>query len=305
MDTRERLRHLSVALVPIVWGVLCPQLATAHGVVVPDQFRTIQEAVDAPHSGSIAVREGIYAPFEVVGQVGRLSIFGVGGDKVTIDGGGDSTPVSVRNSQGVFIWGFTFRDSDRALVEIIDSRDVGLAQSKLKRAGGAGVSVVGSRDVQVLELRVSDSEGPCIEFIRNEDGRASNQARVHDNKLAGCGGDGIIVSGNDAKVEKNLIRSVGGAGIVMESGVGHRVKNNRIRGPDDVGILVATDRVVVKDNRVRRALSDSFRVEGVDVRLKNNEVRDPSGCGLHDLAAEGINDYRKNEFVTTCFGELP
>jgi len=115
--------------------------STTNEIVVPDDYPTIQEAIDhANDMDIIRVKAGTY-PENIVVDVMGLQIIGAGAKVTTIDGGGNDHVVQIVEMWGpyssVTISGFTIKNSD---------------------AESAGVFITGSHAATIKENIIRDNE---------------------------------------------------------------------------------------------------------------------------------------------------
>ena len=114
---REEKRILTVLFLSLLlWSASAPfyvRLAGATTLVVPDEYSTIQEAIDAANPGAtILVRSGVYREHVVVNKT--LSLVGESRDTTIIDGDGAGTVVSV-TADNVNVSGFRIQNGEVGL----------------------------------------------------------------------------------------------------------------------------------------------------------------------------------------------
>lgn len=104
-----------VLLVIVALSVLCFDVGwkRANAVVVPDDYSTIQEAIDAANVGdAIYVRAGAYHEHVLANKT--VSLLGEGSNVTVIDGDGDGTVVNVV-SENVSVRGFRIQNGEVGL----------------------------------------------------------------------------------------------------------------------------------------------------------------------------------------------
>jgi hypothetical protein len=116
LSRRAKVRGLSVALSLSLIVILLGAFAIPFGfaqatITVPDDYSTIQEAVDAANSGdTIFVRAGTYNETVVIRKDG-LTLTGEDQSTTVIDGGAGNVPtVLVVSAENVEVNGFTLQN---------------------------------------------------------------------------------------------------------------------------------------------------------------------------------------------------
>ncbi|HEV7734588.1 MAG TPA: right-handed parallel beta-helix repeat-containing protein [Candidatus Binatia bacterium] len=219
-------------------GLVFLTVATAHAtdIVVPDDYPTIQAAVDAAASAGdrVLVRQGEY-PESVKVEAKTLTIEGLDGTPTLLPGPKRpgvfqrkrGTP-SRLTLQGVAITGgSTAIDCDNCSVylsAITDSRD-GI------RIRGAGY---GGNTVLVGNALTNIATGYGIHLRRHPLGQSVD---IEENVIVGCGKDGIHASGKSVRnVEFNNVTNCRRNGIVLKTAA-YTVTDNRATTNGAAGIV--------------------------------------------------------------------
>jgi parallel beta-helix repeat protein len=220
--------------------------ALAETISVPQDFGTIQEAVDAASSGdTILVAKGIYQEHVVVAGKDNLKFVG---KKAIWDGNVDGLEGSQlrASGSGISVTGFEFRNG---IVQVGIFGD-GTAVSKCVSTGaemhfvllqGSAGRAAGAR---VETCTVLDSGGPAIKIHADD-------AVVSRCKFSRMRVIGVLVSGDDAVVERLAIRGAWVHGVVVE-GQNALVQSNRIDNARVKGIQVHGGNARILSNRVTR-----------------------------------------------------
>ncbi len=177
--------------------------ASADILVVPNQYLTIQEAINASQSGDeILVQPGTYQESLTITDK-LIKIVGLGGASGTIIDGSltpDESTVRWTNCSGntVGIDGFTLRNGNRAITAT-DSQPE-LTNLVLESNGNRICSFQDCPDLRMINCQLN-----CVDSI--EYGVEANVSPLEmiECRIAGCIGDGIRISDSQANVFTNVI----------------------------------------------------------------------------------------------------
>ena len=193
---------------------------TGRSLKVPQQFKTIQDAIDAANSGdTILVAAGVYK--ENIQLADGVILQGSGAEVTTIDGGGEG--IVVEGAKGSVIEGFTITHSGK-VGRSGDIMDVGIS-AKYSPMTIANCRIVGNN----AGIRTYFSPSNII-----------------NNIIAGNKAYGIYILYSDSRVKNNLIYNNGSYGI-YNSYSGPEIINNTITENLE-GIYSFVSRVLVKNN---------------------------------------------------------
>ena len=244
--------------------------AAAATLKVPQQYETIQEAVNAAEPGdTIVVSKGVYYESVTVGTSGLKII----GKKAVIDGTFEGAALSTEAvlnfsclevyGSGVTIQGMTFRNGGNH----VSFSTTGLRVLKCvsRNSGGSsvtgegeGIEVSGNRFVGAAYAGVNIG-GDGVTVTKNaiqQSGSYGIQIGggtivVDGNTVNGVSDSvGVYVSGNDSVVTRNRVSNCGGAGIFFNGSNGFVTANRVSWISSDTGIYVAGGECLVQGNSV-------------------------------------------------------
>ena len=226
----------------IGWGGLigaafaCGAAAEAAVLKVPQQYSTIQAAVNAAQEGdTVRVAAGTYA--ERVFILGKaITLAGAGADKTTIDATQNGRPLTVSNTGTgqVTVAGFTLRNG---LITFDDDILLGLGK-------GGGVFVE-QTNVTVRDNIITNNLGclgtsvatleATLTLLRN---RIENNPGNHD-----CGQQSVFIHGSrgaESTVSGNVIQNHNITGLMTNAAgkvtVSNNIFRNNVANWDDFGI---------------------------------------------------------------------
>ncbi len=199
---------------------LCYTAGGGKPLKVPQQYKTIQAAIDAANSGdAILVAPGTYK--ENIKLREGITLQGAGAAVTTIDGGGEGNVAE--GATGSVIEGFTIMNS-----------------GKVGRSG------------DVMDVGISAKHSPMTiancRIVGNNAGISTyySPSNIVNNIIAGNKAFGINILYSDSQVKNNLIYNNGSYGI-YNSYSGPEIINNTITDNME-GIYSFVSRVVVKNN---------------------------------------------------------
>jgi parallel beta-helix repeat protein len=300
--------------IAVAAGLVLAAPAGAAVREVPQDFPTIQDAVDAANPGdTIAIskkrnNEGV----DVL--TGNLLIKGTEpgvlidsydnttGDDFSFDIAADGVRIlnlTLRNGYGI-----DCGTNDRCVAKKVrfsgqinnecfssTGDDAKVIRSVARNCGsGAAISITGD-DARVQGTTVLRSTNACIDI-------SGADARVVGNRITGCdGGDGIDVSGGDhALIQGNSVALPQEFGIDV-SGVGSRVLGNRVRGGDDYCFDISGDRTRTKNNVGRSCGSDGMDVSGENFKAIGNRIISAYDYGFYFSCSLECNDVEVTDNV--------
>ncbi len=245
-------------------------VASAATLKVPQQFATIQAAVDAAADGdTIVVSKGTYEENVVVATPNLHFV----GKKAKIDatvGNSFGTGIQV-NAAGVTIQGFSFRNGETQ----IDVEADGCSVTKCTFVSSSIYPIYG--------------ETP------------GTNARIIGNKILSAGDDGVFLDGSGAFIQKNSFRNCSDAGVeiygsgatvdrnsfiqtgypVYIGAANAVVTANKVQVFGSIGVYVDGDAFVVEGNSVRIGDGRGFELYGLGGTLSGNTVQGCSGNGVY------------------------
>lgn len=223
-----------------MWGVVIvgePPKDRRPKISVPDDYPTIQGAVDAAMPGTaIVVEPGLYRE-EVVVTTPLLTIRGIDRFRTRLEGGGAlTTGITVEGASGVKVKNLTVRDYTDAGIRLVGADDYTVRKVDAIMNGTFGVESVGSHGGT----------------IARSFGWGSGEAAF---RVGGCFACGILL--DDLRAETNTIgiHAVNVTGVtirgalVRNNGVGVLVHSDpTVTGPPTQGVFVVGNRVIANNN---------------------------------------------------------
>jgi hypothetical protein len=287
------MRKTTIALA-ILAGLGLAAPADAAIRKVPQQFPTIQDAVDASNPGDVIEVSKKRNNEGVDVTTNNLVIKGVKPGVVVdsyINGSGDDYQFDIaadnvrianlgfRNGDGFYCVGngcsgkkLRFSGENNSQCYYAGGNRARITRSSLINCGGLGAEIAGD-DAKVVGNTVKRTDSGCIQVTGDD-------ATVRNNRGNGCeDSDGIEVDGDRALVEDNAFRSVDGE-VVDVDGDGARVLGNRGGNAYDNCYLVTGDRAKVRNNA--GDFCDAYGVEaaGQDPKITGNRLTDSGDYGM-------------------------
>lgn len=290
---------LSRRAVVLAVSLLAPSLAGAATLRVPQDFPTIQAAVDAAADGDVVrVSKGTYAPFAV-----HTPITVKGKGKPVVDGGGTPDPlVTITSAIGAMVDGFVLRNGTGRGVEIGDGAEEAIVRRCTIDGVAEGVGIVSGTKHLVEKNRI---EGVTLNGI-TLDGTTS-LATIAKNRVKDAGDEGIQLSGSAHLLEQNRVEHPVDDGIDVE-GSDNVLRRNSVKDAGDSGIEVGetddpgtTTRNLFEKNKVTGSVAHGFYVADTGNTFRRNKASKNGGFDLVDETGTGGNVYDKNKFPTQEF----
>jgi len=327
-DERRRTRRGAPAVLPWLPALLLlagPGTATERTIQVPDEYRSIQQAVDAAEPGdTILIGPGLY-PEEVAipRRLHSLTLQGAGAEHVVLD------PAFLAG-QGAGI--------------LVRGHRVALRDLTIRHVNGHGISAVTGESDAPEPVRGITLERVTVEDVMGSGvGLMASQARLSECTVRGVAGTGVWITdvlggdeltprgGEDAVVEHSTVRNVGNGGVYVR-GVGARVANNEVEcvqggtfglsvdrgapaisvegdeadvtsntvrnvGADD-GIVVTGDRGTVRRNGVSGlGYGRGLVLTGSHLHVGSNKVSKTGGDGI---LVTGNDNFIRNNKSSSC-----
>jgi parallel beta-helix repeat protein len=190
LKTKSRNRQLPLFVIFLVsLSITCafsfrPCESQPTQIIVPDQYPTIQEAINAANTGdTIFVKSGLYYEHIIANKT--VQLIGEGPSTTVIDGNLTGTVVRV-TSDNVNITGFTIQRSGNAQVPYLD----------------AGICLNGTRGCTISDNRAIDNGFAAISLLY------SQQNTITHNNMSSAGWGGIhLMSSSRNVVSANIIDS--------------------------------------------------------------------------------------------------
>lgn len=259
--------------------------AWADTLLVPEQHRTIQTAIEAAEDGDvISIRAGRYGQDVTISGMTNLTLVGRG--PVTIMAA--DRGLLAENSTGLTLSKLRF-DNGFICVQIRNCEDVLLEKFQVKNAVRDGVFVMGSTNVRIEKGKVKDCTNDGVSLADGNPDDPVTFSSVTKVNVSGCGGDGIVVLGSNVTVSKCQVRdcgddsfesSIDGAGQVGFS-------KCKSRNAGDEGFELYSRGSIAEFCSDSRAGDDSFDVQGEVSAVTNCRSTRPSGDGITLAFTEG------------------
>lgn len=266
----------SKALVPLaVLLALGAAGANASELLVPQQFATIQGAIDASLAGDvIRVAAGKYTqPLTFLNRPDR-AVLGIG--KVVLDVPAAVDAIAITNSSFVRIENVRIRGGTDDGIDV-DALSEGVKLRKLVIEACGDDGIVSAGDTTWIEnVTVRDCDDAGV-FVSGDAVYLANVA------VKNVGGRGILVAGARNVVTRAKVDTSGGDGIVV---LGNESMNlvsecdTRSCDGHSLWIASATSDNLVRDSRARNSSSSGLKAHGLGSVVIGNKVRDATAIGI-------------------------
>jgi parallel beta-helix repeat protein len=206
------------------------QPAKAKTIIVPDDYLTIQAAINAASPGdTIYVREGTY--YENVRISKPLRLFGQGSDVTIIDGRKTDAVIRVWDTNNVTINEFTIKNGDGYGIWLLRSDDCNITNNKIINNGfgtsmGVGIYLEESNGNNLSLNRIDNNSDYGIYLHSGSNNVISNNTIRFTNRDAGI----IMLAGFNNYMYGNVIRDNQKYGLVLFAFGGHKLRNNILTG---------------------------------------------------------------------------
>jgi parallel beta-helix repeat protein len=257
-------------------------------IIVPDDFPTIQEAINNADIGyRIFVRAGLYKE-NVVVNIQSLTLRGENKNTTIIDGGGKNHVIKItKDADGINLSGFTIRNEDRFYIGINIKSNYNIIQNNIIVENDAGIEVFQSSGNQIqTNILLGNSFG-----VSTYDHSHANN--ISGNTITRNTEQGILIdficTGN--MVYDNLISDNGECGIRICNVSRNNIINWNIISGNDVGIKCSdfSDENLFHHNILRDNIINAYdsSVNHWDTGVKGNFWSDYTGL---DSDGDGIGD---------------
>ena len=273
-------------------------------ITVPDDYPTIQEAVNGASSGdTILVHEGLYAEGEIT-VCKRLSLIAEG--TVVVDGL-DGRDVFSVGSDGVVIDGFTVKNGSRHGIAQFFYDDCRI-EGNIVTDNRIGISISGNNNIVKGNLVSNNGYGILVEGSMCCGIRSSFNV-VEKNIIVDNGGPGIglIWYADNNIVEKNIARNNSLSGISFLHSDYNVVRGNIVTG-SDYGIAMAfSEYNVIGENTFANNLEDGIFLVASDYNVVKENTVDRNthyGIALRWSRGNSIkeNFVKQNEYGIASIG---
>lgn len=296
------MRVVALVVATVVTGSLT-ESALATTRKVPQQFATIQEAINASAAGdTVLVSAGVYEEnLEVVNAQHGLTLRGLG--KVVLDarpnGAAGTGPGMNVGVDDVRIENFTVRHG------LGDMYGGGVAvfgaNARLKNlvvlsCERAGIRVEGPF-ARIENCRVFGCRDMGIEVVGDD-------ALITKCQVRQCDNTGIDVTGNRATISKTVVKNIEDDSGIVVTGAQAKIISNTVLDPDGDAIDVAGDEFEIRGNTVRSGQDTSgIRItSGLNGLIANNTCIDCHESGIEIAFGASLHEVSKNK-VLRCGAE--
>ncbi|MFN0206915.1 MAG: nitrous oxide reductase family maturation protein NosD [Planctomycetota bacterium] len=324
-DRTDKVRIHNVLLL-LFSGLICFSGAAA-AQTVPDDFATIQEAVDnAGNGATITIKKGTYNENVIIDNKPNISIIGKGKPVIS---GGIGAALTITNTNNAFITGITVRNSGARGIHVTNCTDVTFSKCAVSDISGNGIDVEDCDGIVIELCTISNPAGHGIQLSTGKNGETTNST-INKCKINSTADDGIHIRGSNNIVNqctitdpgadgigledgaaggvnnqfiKNKIVSAGGDGIRLQ-GTGHSVTQNKISDSIDDGIRVSGDGHTIHKNIITNTVEDgiSVRLDAINMTISQNRITGSSGDGIN-IRAGAVNIMLLSNSVSNSAGD--
>ena len=264
----------------LIWALLIGGVAAIRGLgatfVVPDDYPTIQAAIDAARPGdTIDVRAGTYEEHLVIEK--SLTLQGAGQWETVLTGTEKDKPVILVSSNApinVCVVNLTIARTKLELTGEGSSRDP-LGVPHGLTLWGTGISVLGSAVVEVSRCTVFNFRASGLHL------QGSSQTKIQNCNILGNYYGVTISEHAQVVIENSNIRSNRCEGIGI-AGFGEAfIFNNTISENDEGGILVKDcGRASIRGNLIARNSWGIGVWHSAEVEIQGNQILENEGGGI-------------------------
>lgn len=254
----------------------------AARIVVPDDYPTVQAAIDATQAGdTVYLKAGTY--HEALALKSGIKLLGEQRDSVILQFDGSKSVITVRDCNDVSISSVTVRPMTMShglgqpAGVVVDNSTVILAQCRIAEAAGNGLDIGRQANAAVNSCLIEGNGARGIE-VRN------SRATIHACEVARNQVLGIVLIGplTTAQVRACRISESRFAGLGVWLGAGGTIEENDLQN-NDVGIDVRdvhTD-VTVSKNHCRSNQRTGIQIyAGARARAEENLCEENRGQGI-------------------------
>jgi len=212
-------------------------------IVVPDEYSTIQEAIDNAVDGDIVfVRAGTYCEHVIVDKM--LSLMGEDANTTVVDGGGTGHVIDIV-SDNVNFTGFTVRGSGSLFYPELDAgvtlngtRGCRIAGNNFLDNGGMGIHLFSSTQNVVSGNNLTRNALFAIDLMASSDNIVSSNVAVSNQNM----GIGMHASSHNNIVSENIVTD-NRYGLESNNVRNCTISSNNLVNNSEIGIWMQEDSV--------------------------------------------------------------
>jgi len=296
------LRAFFLLLTTLLTVLVAADPAAAKTRIVPRDYDTIQEAVDASNDGDkVIVRKGTYAENVVIEDLTDFKIETE--NKPVIDPNGVGTAITVIHCRDIKVRNFRIENTGEDGIRVIESVDVQLKNIRVRDCAGTAIKIRGGRTFDIYKARIDGCGEDGIYLGTSEGGEPSRRANVQRCRIENVEGYGVNIDGQIYhSVRKNRIYDCGWGiffsvnsessradrnrvedcttGAISVNGTRNFLRRNNIKRTGGDAILVLGEQCWIEFNKVKETGRSGFLIAGRDCTLRNNKSKDCGGDGL-------------------------
>jgi parallel beta-helix repeat protein len=262
---------------------------TNNTIYVPDDYPTIQAAIDAAVDGdTIIVKEERYPENIVINK--KLSIYAYDQYTAVITGAlnNDYDPIVEIKADDVYLCGFKilcgFNIEYHAYtqwgIHIKNSEDVTIAQNILtngtKYGFEGGILVESSNNIEITDNEITNCDIGGIRFRTS-----SNYNIVTENYISDCEYGSMIIIGDKNTIESNEIKG-GDFGVRLDASDENDILDNDIMFSIHAISIDKSNHNAIEYNKINPTDSSICLWESNYNTITNNTMADRRGIRLHD-----------------------
>jgi parallel beta-helix repeat protein len=237
-------------------------------IVVPDDYPTIQEAVDHSDEGFlILVRPGVYSE-NVVINVRDLTLHGESKETTFIDGSGNDAHIVSITAPGVEVSGFTIRNSGSEYAGICIYAGSNTFQDNMITDCDFGIRLFGHDDNTVTGSILSGNKFGIVVWM-------STGNQITNNNIDNNEEDGVVLlAKSTVELQENIIENNMFNGILMIGCSNANIVDSSLQWNGWFGIqMFRSNHNTIKKNDVRGNAYDGFSLhKSCDNNLLENTI---------------------------------
>jgi hypothetical protein len=271
-----------VALVIALAFLTGPASALESTLLVPQQFATIGEALQAASStDTIIVAAGIYPECPVVTGLSSFTLLGKRGS--LINAAGCDAGITINDGVDVTVHGLTVLNATtqgilvNAGASSVEIRKVIVQDSAADPAASllqTGIAVEGANDVTINDVTIVGAKAQGVLVS------SASRTVVKKSTIVDGVGNGVTVDlGTAISISKNVMENLDGLAVLFSHPGGMEVQGGAIES------LVTLNKVIG---------GGGISIAGMNNLIEKNKLRGTVGAAIAATANGGASSYRKN-----------